>query len=60
MQEDGSTVVMQINKSPEQYVYRQHHLEKAQKKRADLTREALAHSIWSLDSYEHSSYRLNP
>lgn len=60
MQEDGCTVVLQQNKEPEQFDYQQHHLQKAASKNPGLIKTALAHSIWSLQSYQQSRYHLNP
>ncbi len=60
MQEDGNVVIMQKFKEPVQYVYGNPHLKKSKQQDPELIKKALAHSIWSLDSYLESSYSLKP
>ena len=60
MKEDGNVVIMQKNKAPAQYVYEHKHLKLAAKQDSAFIKTALAHSIWSLQSYLNSDYHLKP
>lgn len=59
MQEDGKVAVMQKHKEPMQYVYKKPHLTLSEQQDPGLIKKALAHSIWSLNSYLESSYKLH-
>jgi len=58
MEEDGNVVVMQKFKKPTQYFYNKKHLLLSEEQSPELIDKALAHSIWSLDTYLQSRYQL--
>lgn len=60
MEQDGNVVIMQKHKKPTQYFYDKQHLQLSEQQNPELIKKALAHSIWSLDTYLQSRYRLKP
>jgi len=60
MEQDGNVVIMQKHKKPTQYVYDKQHLVLSEQQNPELIKKALAHSIWSLDTYLQSRYHLKP
>ena len=57
MKDDGRVVVMQKNQAPQQDLYQNHHLAKAVQHDAELVKDALALSIWSLHTYLDKRYQ---
>jgi hypothetical protein len=51
-------VILQKDKPPSQYLYEDRRLSPAEPGDSALQEEALAHAVWSMNTYEQRGYRL--
>lgn len=56
--EGDDVIILQKEKAPQQYIYRDGKLSPSKAKTPELKQRALAHALWPMQAYRDKTYRL--